>query len=179
MDGYAYNKTATPVEVRSLLSDPPASLDYILQESASDIAFTHFSTPESDWFPWDRGRAFGEQIEVRWQKLQENQFQLLILTEVQQDSLTQNGWPEPRKMEVEDGGKVYLWGRHRSFLEGSKGTRAPHEWVQASIPRTLCYPLASGKEFAYIETVTYRQNGIIILTRFRRLAGENQEEVGR
>jgi hypothetical protein len=178
MDGYAYSKTATPVEVRSLLIDPPALLDYILQESASDINFDRFFHLEPDWSPWDKGRAFGEQIEVRWQKIQENVFQLLILSEVQQDSLIQNGWPEPRKMQAEDGGKVYLWGRHRSFLEGGEGNRAPHEWVQASIPRSLRYPLNERKEFAYIETVTYRQNGIIILTRFRRLAGKNQEEVG-
>jgi hypothetical protein len=174
MDGYVYSTTAPPDAVKALLANPPAQPDYLLQESATDITFERFSTPGQDWKPWDAGRAFGQKIEVRWQWVDDGMFQLLVLSEARLEALA--NWPEPKRMEAEDGGRVYLWGRERSFLTGVKRRDVPPEWVQASIPRPLCYPLAAAKEFAYIETVDYRWQGMIILTRFWRVDGEDREE---
>lgn len=170
MDGYVYSKTASPAALRVLLTEPPARLDYIMQESSSDIAFDRFTVPNEDWKPWDSGRAFGRDLEVRWQRLDNAMFQLLVLSEMPQPAL--GDWPNPRVMEAETGGKVYLWGRERSFLTGARQPAGRPEWVQASIPRKLHYPLDDRREFAFIETVNYRQGGMTVLTRFCGLGGE-------
>jgi hypothetical protein len=177
MDGYVYSKTAPPAAVRALLTKPPARLDYIMQESASDIEFSRFTVPCEGWQPWETGRAFGREAEVRWQRLENGEFQLLVLSELPQPAL--ENWPRPRVREAEAGGKIFLWGRERSFLTGATQPTAPPEWVQASIPRPLRYPLNDRKEFAYFEVVHYRQGGMIMLTRFCGLGGKNGEEVAR
>lgn len=174
MDGYVFSKTASPAVLRALLTEPPARLDYIMQESSSDIAFGRFTALGEDWEPWDCGCAFGRDLEVRWQRLDEGMFQLLVLSETPQPTL--EDWPRPRVMEAEPGGKVYLWGRERSFLTGARQPAGTPEWVQASIPRKLCYPLDERSEFAFIEAMNYRQGGMIVLSRFCGLGGENSEE---
>ena len=100
-------------------------------------------------------------------------YQLLILGEDRWQ--VGEGWTR-QEMETQDGGRIYLWGHHHSFLEGVNGRAVPHEWVQASIPRPLCYPLQARKEYVYLETVDYRREGMILLTRFKRLGGEDREE---
>lgn len=177
MDGYVYSKTISAIAIRAFLTKPSAPLEYILQESAASITFERFATPGEDWLPWDKGRAFGLEVEVRWQRIANEQFHLLVLSEVRQEPLVKDGWRE-RVMQAEGGDKIYLWGRHLAYLIGAEDWDGPDEWVEASIPRPLRYPLRERKEFASIEAVRYRQDGMIVLTRFRQLTGEDGKEVG-
>ncbi len=178
MEGYLYSKNVPLFEVGSSLSESSTLFSYLIQESQSEIRFDCFGVPEEDWQPWERGRAFGPELEIRWQEMGEQLFQLLALSDVPRHEFDRKGW---KRKEVEAGGdgRIYLWGRHRSFLTGMEEKNGIQEWLQAGIPRVLQYPLDMPLEFVYIQTRMYRRNGVLILTRFCGIEGENSKETKR
>jgi len=179
MTAYLYRskQRVSAQAVQALLATPPAPLQYILQESASQIKFFRFSERGRDWQLWPEGRAFGEHAEVRW-LWEQNGFHLLVVSDAQVEALADEPWEAPQKLEEMPVRRIFLWGQHWDWLTGA--TKAPdppkrHEWVQASIPKPLPYPLGK-KRFAYIEAVDCRQDGMVILTRFRGLGGQDKED---
>jgi hypothetical protein len=170
--GYVYSKTLSPAELKSFLDERQEKLGCVIQETGSDITFDPISKLNQ---PRAKGRAFGEELEVRWERREGGDYHVLVLSETEQRDLLGDGWQE-REMTTIEGRRVYLWGRHYRFLRGGQRDQEPHVWVQASIPRPLEYPL-DDHEFAYIEAVEYRQNGMMCLTRFKGLKGENRQEV--
>jgi hypothetical protein len=142
-------------------------LEYVILERLEEIRFMQMKKWTVGDF-WPRGRAFGPELEVRWQEVKLGMYDLLVLSE--KDENLKDGWEqethEVRTTDAENHPlKIYLWGTH-------KKDRDKDVWIETRIPRKLEYPLDSPKDFAYLEVAEYSQTGIVRFTRFQGLKGE-------
>lgn len=152
-------------------------LVYLYLESETDVELLAYTRPEP---AWSYGRAFGPELEIRWQPAGRG-FELLLLTE------TERTWPAPWRA-LPDGpsqpdsaapGQVLLWGDHVSRLQhphrlaGSQ-TQA---WVETRIPRALRYPLTGTARWVKARVVVYRCQERPVLTRLAGLEGVEDNEI--
>ncbi len=174
-NGYVYSRRLDRAGLQALLGARRGELAYVMQETDADIAFAEITALDQ---PWSRGRAFGETLEVRWTQEEGERYRVLLLSEAPQSDLAEAGWCVREGLTAVDGVRIYLWGRHYSFLRGGQPEGLPHAWVQASIPRELHYPWPQPDERVYLRAVEYREGGIVRLTRFKGLKGDEGETRG-
>ncbi|MEC4685199.1 MAG: CRISPR-associated protein Csx19 [Nitrospirota bacterium] len=122
-------------EVSKLASD----IDYkfAILEKPDDIRFIKKSEINSigNLFDWDRGRLFGENVELRWLK-RRNGFHVVIISE-------NGGVAEklnPEEINPVREREIYLWGEN---IEKSGNTT--DDWYEQRIPRILNYPVNATK----------------------------------
>jgi hypothetical protein len=151
-------------------------LKYLYFESEATIELMDYRPPEP---AWTHGRAFGPELEVRWQRVRDG-FELLLLSE----QLPQPpGWepvaggtPLPPDS-ADPPGQVLLWGTHISQLQqphhlaGGQGDA----WIETRIPRPLEYPVSGAPRWVKARVVVYRCQGRPVLTRLVSLEGEKDE----
>ncbi len=130
-----YKKGCSESEVSKLASD--IDYNFAILEKPDDIRFIKKSDSNSagNLFDWDRGRLFGENVELRWLK-RKNGFYVVIISE--------NG-RVPVKLNIEEINpvrerEIYLWGEN---IEKSGNTT--DDWYEQRIPRILNYPVNATK----------------------------------
>lgn len=150
-------------------------LTYLYFESESTIDLQAYRPPDPSW---THGRAFGPELEVRWDKTAEG-FDLLLLTEMELEPSA--GWervtaplPVP---DVAVSSQIVLWGTHVSKL------RYPHRlaggtdsaWIETRIPRPLDYPVAGTPTRVRASVMVYQSQGKPLLTRLVAVEGDEDE----
>jgi hypothetical protein len=85
---------------------------------------------------WDEGRVFSKRVEVRWRKLGDDLYQVMVLAEedigLKRFGLESDGleWRAVKREGMRSG--IYLWGRYREEFG---------RWVETRIPRQFSYPV--------------------------------------
>ncbi len=163
--GYVRYVRGDAETVKEHLDEYTQELEYLIQERVEEVRFVRWDG-QLPGPPWPRGRAFGTQVEVRWRQVAPDTFDVLVLTETEQLGPE---WIcfETREPHGQESLRHYLWGTHRAELGG---------WVEAQLPRPLRYPLDSPQSFAYVEAIEYSRDGVVQLTRFRALRGEERHD---
>lgn len=156
-------------------------LTYLFFESAPTMDLQPYATPDPSWL---RGRAFGPEMEVRWQRTDE-EYDVHLLTEVAQEL---DGWEEihlggEAEMEASDDFSILLWGTHRQYLpsthiQAGEGDEVPHEWIETRIPRPLHYPVVEVAPFVEAVAINYVVRGKVVLTRLKGLRPTQGEREG-
>ena len=152
-------------------------LQYLYFESESAIELLPYRSPDASW---SHGRAFGAELEVRWDRAKDG-FDLLLLTEKPWPSLP--GWeplPGSGHVPIPDSaapGQILLWGTHISALEhphrlaGDTGNAS----IETRIPRPLAYPLSATSRRVRARVMVYRCRERPILTRLVAVEGDDDE----
>jgi hypothetical protein len=126
---------------------------------------------------WPRGRAFGEDREVRWRRLDDGRYRVAVLTENPEQALLgeseQRTAPETYGVEQRT---ILLWG------EMSRESEVSPPWIEVRIPQPLHYPLEGEdlerpndpqKESALLRVVIegwdYTDGGVRVATRWAKL----------
>lgn len=154
-------------------------LKYLYSESEATIDLAAYHAPDP---MWTHGRAFGSQLEVRWQQVRTG-FDLLLLAET---DLAAEGWQVVSENQdtlavpdaIDPPSQVVLWGTHLSRL------RYPHRlagrqgnaWIETRIPRPLEYPVPDQPQWVKARIIVYRCQGRPVLTRLVGLEGEEDYE---
>ena len=164
----------------------PAAVDalrdrtrYVYYESEADIDLLAYRTPDP---AWTDGRAFGEELEVRWEQAGDG-FDLLALAET--PLALPAGWEPvpaddpalPCPDAADAGGQVLLWGTHAGRLQrGHLQVKGSEDaWIETRIPRILRYPVTGSPRWVKARTVVYRYQGRPVLTRLAGLEGEDND----
>lgn len=111
---------------------------------------------------WASGRIFGQESEIRWEKIGENKFRILILSENLLDEFKEGAV----EYDVSEGMKLYLW--------GNKKPNTKH-FIEVRIPKPLNYPVKGTGNTAFIKALPYRQKGVTIFLRFKEVGDEVRE----
>jgi hypothetical protein len=170
-----YHRYVPPSELAVAVDAFKSELQYLYFESEATIEVTPYQSPDAAWV---HGRAFGSELEVRWQRVADG-FDLLLLTET--DISLPPGWEAlpkddgllPNPDSADSGRQVMLWGTHISQLE------QPHHlaggegdvWIETRIPRPLRYPVGGSPKWVRARVVVYRCQGRPVLTRLVSLEG--------
>ncbi len=176
---HLYYHQVSAAQLPQMLDDLKSHLSYLYWESESAIELVEYQTVDA---AWSHGRAFGPELEVRWQAAG-NGFDLLLLTE--SDLTLPEGW---RSVEADDAlpipdtadpqGYAMLWGTHLSQLQ------RPHRlagedgdaWIETRIPRMLRYPVNGKPKWVRAQVIVYRSAGRPVLTRLAGLEGVYENE---
>jgi hypothetical protein len=122
----------------------------------------HFNN-DFDPQQWERGRTFGEQMELRWRR-RDNEFAVLLITETpltlpDEVQAEMGELPEPTALERCDGDeplKMILWGEWQDpKAEPELPDPARHWWYEERIPQFLGYPWGSSDSHLAIEVARY------------------------
>jgi len=157
-----------------------AERDQILQQVGARLtAVIHHSPNQIHFAAWpaltlgNNGQAFGETLEARWWPQEADRWEMLLLSESAQTNLA--GW-QASTMDADAPQAIWLWGNHWQSLAGAgQAGTVPEGWVQAEIAADLHYPVAGSgetKPIVQVKSRTYRQQGIVRLTRFMALTAE-------
>ncbi len=136
-----------------------AGLKFVLFESISQAELETYRKPDLGWL---RGRAFGEDKEIRWQQ-QGQSCDLHLLAERQVEL---EGWDElnlglDEESEPTD---ILLWGVWNKEKDEDKKA-----WIETRIPRPLKYPIEGEPEHVKISALNYKRGGMTVLTRLRKV----------
>ena len=129
---------------------------------------------------WEEGRVFSPTMEVRWRKVEEDAYDVLILSEqdISEEGFQPIGehWRAVRK-ELDKSG-FYLWGTHRPRQEETwRGHSERPYWLEVRIPKPLHYPIqAAGAEESFPRVGYYLYLDASDVVRFIRLAEVKDEE---
>lgn len=157
-----------------------AERDQVLQQvSARLTAVIHHSPNQIHFVAWpavtlgNSGRAFGETLEARWSPQEADRWEMMLLSETAQTDL--DGW-QASTMAADAPQTIWLWGNHWQSRAGAGQTETvPEGWVQAEIEADLHYPVSGSgqaRPVVKVKARTYRQQGIVRLTRFMALAAK-------
>ncbi|MGQ9626630.1 MAG: hypothetical protein ACUVV0_06970 [Anaerolineae bacterium] len=105
---------------------------------------------------WTLGRAFGPELEIRWER-EGGDYNLLLLSE--KEDFAPEGWRKVEEAEVDEERKIFLWGTYR---------QRERKWIETRIPRPLRYPV-EGNGRVCILACDYIKDGMTIMTRFREV----------
>jgi hypothetical protein len=154
-------------------------LAYLYAEEAANLHLAYYRRPEPQW---THGRAFNEVLEVRWNRCQEGQVDLLLLTE--RPFSNQDNWQTAALLPddsannevVVEPGQIMLLGFSRRHKESPYGDdpNAPKLWADSRAQRFVAYPLndqESRRRWAVIKIKTYRVNGCPVAYRMASLEG--------
>lgn len=169
-DGFVYSLAGAEESVlRELIQRLESELDYVVQSRIEDIAFEEYPKDKSVIF-WPEGRAFGLDVEIRWQQIKKGQYNLMLLSEIQQEP--GNDWSR-QQFQVRDQGpdgkplQIYLWGTWQPAMNA---------WIEVRIPRMLPYPKIpsniSKRNRIYVLAIEYAQKGMVRFIRWKKLDTE-------
>lgn len=152
-------------------------LKYAYVERMEDVALVYFEDLE-DVGRWSQGRAFGPDLEIRWERDGDG-YELLSLTEREDLSPSGGDWQAVEAgIDGLEERAVLLWGTHRHHLPSthrqySESEEVPDEWIETRIPRPLRYPVEGGPAHVRIAALDYQRQGVTVLTRFREVMSDD------
>ncbi len=158
MKPHVYHRRVPIEDFPAVVDDLAEGLKFVLFESTSQAEIVAYRKPDLRWL---RGRAFGEDKEVRWQQ-QDESCDLHLLTESDENEMELEGWDElvDLKLDEFEPTDILLWGTWNK----DKGA-----WIETRIPRPLNYPLEDKPPHVQISALNYKQGGVTVLTRLRGL----------
>lgn len=174
-----YCRRVAPGELAAALKVFESSLRYLYFESETTIDLLAYRPPDP---AWTHGRAFGAEMEVRWQRVGAS-FDLLLMTE--RELPLPDGWVGledasqlPCPDSADPPGQILLWGTHISHLDTSHylASKGGNAWIETRIPRSLHYPLDGTPRWVKANVIVYRCQGRPVLTRMVGLEGEEYDE---
>ncbi len=143
-------RAADAVEVGHIaqsLCQPPG---YIIMADTTEVQFLSLAEPlrANEWPTWDEARFFCDAFELRWQRLANGQFTLLLLTEACKYVPSHwERWPERwHAVEHEGHDALRLWGKRQASVP---------QWVEVRIPRLLSYPVPLSQESVSLRWIEY------------------------
>jgi len=171
--GYIYKQESA--KLKDLQAHLRSDLDWAYVSSLAEAKLTICSSDLP--IDWPQGRAFGEDQEVRWRRLEDGRYRVAVLTEnPEQAPLGEN---EQRTAPEKYGVKqrtILLWG------EMSMESEVSPPWIEVRIPQPLHYPLEGEdlkcpddpqKESALLRVVIegwdYTERGVPVATRWIEL----------
>ncbi|MCM8804081.1 MAG: hypothetical protein NC833_02365 [Candidatus Omnitrophica bacterium] len=148
------------------------NFNYIIVEFYDSISFLKYDKKEIS--SWDfskikKGRAFGDNSELRWRRKGDE----FILSFICEEQICIDFLKDKLEIECEKSSlNTILWGRYIHF---SKNT-----FFEEKIPKIIEYPidldgrsLTLNKSFVSIEVVIYKDKGKQILNRLKKLEVKN------
>ena len=169
-EGFVYSRAGAEKSVlQDLIQRLQLELDYVVQSRVEDIAFELLPKDASITF-WPEGRAFGLDAEIRWQQIENDLYNLTVLSEVPRE--LGDNWTR-QQCEVNDQGsddkplRIYLWGTWQPAMK---------TWIEVRIPRPLPYPITppdpSRRHSIYVTAAEYAQKGMVRFIRWKKLKPE-------
>lgn len=169
--GFVYYRPQAGVGLlQGLVRTHEGVLHWVMDERVDGDRFVRLAE-WADRQPWQQGRCFGPQLEIRWRATGPDGYELWLLTESNAVTVGE-GW-ECRVYCADDQVRtMYLWGRWRTFYRAYGAKQA---WIETRVPRALPYPLTADKEGAHVvmHIMEYRDQGMV---RFTRLYDVSVEE---
>ncbi len=148
MSDHACSGLLTETGLRSLLSSPPAPLEWIILEAVAEVKLKRYRVGIEPG-NYQRGRAFGNACEIRWEQDTDG-FHTVLLGDVPEPpaALASNVVELPASHFTRRDGGYFLWG------EWSHNDR---RWLEASIPHVFDYatPAGGGKWRIKLRTKEY------------------------
>lgn len=166
MNGYRYTHSSLNGDaVRDLALHLCGTPAYLYSQALDAVSLTTL-TPE--FVLASEGRAFGPQAEVRWQRVdrQADDYMVLVLSEKRQDlGVT---W-EKMEFELSELQQLYLLGVWQPKEQA---------WIEVRLPKPLQYPLPGPGKMARptANAVEYRYAGMVQYLRMQSLQTELLEE---
>lgn len=117
--------------------------EYLIVEKVDEIKFERFGKT-TNYMDWDKGRLFGKQAELKWEKNHRGEFHIVIIS----DGSLPAGFSkfECDGLEKESKRKIFLWGKRDLNTSG---------WFDAQIPQVLDYPVSSSKSEEQLKIILY------------------------
>lgn len=168
----AYPMTLSAAQLKTLLSYLELQFGQVIMENVTDMCFPAINRlPDNFHFDanfdislWEKGRAFGEQMELRWRR-RGGQYAVLLITDIplllSPDITNEVGaLPEAKsleRIESETPLQITLWGEWQNPAEEPDlpGRERPY-WYEERIPRFLAYPWSGHDKQLAIEVAQYR-----------------------
>lgn len=168
----AYSMYAAAGRLKTLLDHLESQLGWVILENVADIQFLSVGQ-KSDGFRfdhafdpsfWERGRAFGEHLEVRW-RYKRDRHAILLLAEAPvtlppEVAAEIRPFPEPVLLESPENSpliRIALWGEWQDpKTEPDLPSSADLYWYETRIPRFLPYPWDKPAKHLAIEVTRYR-----------------------
>jgi len=159
---YSYPR-ADRAYLEQLCTEYAAHLQFVWLERVEETVFLRLD--EAD-YSWPTGRLFGQDMEIRWQRLDGERYALQLLTETI-EAPTGEWWIAHDFDDAVDGAMIFLRGEHRAWRRGAKGDE-PDEWLEVITPQPLRYPIRKAR-FAQLAVVHYRHGGMVLVTRMKEV----------
>jgi len=174
--GYLYFRAGATTQERDRQLQQE-NIAAIIHHSANQIRFD--DAQPANLLP--HGQAFGPDAELRWRPDGSGQWELLLISEKCRSALSQTSWQETILDVDEKETSIFLWGKHWQSLEGADENNPALQgwgWVQAQIKADLHYPVTGSakKPIVRVAARTYRQQGVVRLTRFVSMKPVKDEE---
>lgn len=168
----AYSLNLPAAKLLELLGTLESKFGYAILESVTDVSFVSVAHPPRefhfdsgfDLLKWERGRAFGESLELRWRR-RGKEFAVLIISdappgdEKQITSAIGSLGKGVRLTKDADAPAMQarLWGEWQNPKD-EKDLPDPnrHWWYEERIPRFLDYPYDDQEQYLAIEVARYR-----------------------
>lgn len=164
----------TLVELAKLM--PQGCIVYAERESGVFLEKFDLETMLNDLPDFTYGKIFHEKVELRWQYLENQVYEIQVLTETPDEVRTLLNYKQLARLSFDaEKHKVLLWGTHVQHLEDDHDLKTSNEdvWIETRIPRGLSYPVAIAKH-VHVETVRYYDEmGYLRTERWVRLKGSD------
>jgi len=124
---------------------------HVMMAHTTDVQFLRLANLQLDTelLKWDEGRFFCDKLEMRWRRLTDGQFSLLILTE--NEAYVPSNWELLSQSwhAIDHGAQnaLRLWGKRQETVA---------QWVEVRIPRLLSYPVSASQPSVNVSWIEYR-----------------------
>jgi hypothetical protein len=168
----AYSLNVTELQLSALLGALESQFGWAILENVLDMQFCRVGQElpalrfdQTFTLPlYDRGRAFGEQLEVRWRR-KEPGYVVLVVAEARLDPLQKivedlGALPEPILLENCGSLQVVLWGEYYNFQnegESDNSQNRDRYWYEARVPKLLSYPWEAPDRRLILEVARYHE----------------------
>jgi len=162
---FAYPMNLTIEELRALLSHLEPEFQQVMIENVTCTHFYAINRPPDNFHfdssfelsIWEKGRAFGEKMELRWRCRRES-YAILIISDIPLSLPYESvKLPEAKRLEIVESLKVNLWGQWQDPNEEKEIPDFSRQyWYEERIPRFLPYPWDGCDKQLAIEVFKYR-----------------------
>ena len=146
-------------EFRQAISTLATGPTYMMLERPDTSRFENFDS-DTDWTSWDRGRVFGAELDLQWQK-DKDLFHVAVITNDRISSFTPVQTLNLTEHYRTRNTRWLLWGRKE----------AGDKWIERRIPKFFDYPLEAGRGSRVALTLTEYQNNVTGQVEFYRFTG--------
>jgi hypothetical protein len=169
---FAYSLSLSDKQLTDLLEAHEASFQYAILECVAAIQFVTVARPPDDFHfdanfqpqYWERGHAFGEEMELRWRR-RRSEFAVLLISEsplTQSAGIPLSDMTELSRVESEEPLQIALWGEWQDPDEETElkplESQGRQWWYEERIPQFLGYPHPARADYLAIEVACYRES---------------------
>lgn len=166
---WAYSLTLSSPQLANLLQNLESNFGQAILEDVACLRFVGVARPpepfrfDDNFDPgkWERGRAFGEEMELRWRR-RGNEYAALLIAEspliLADDPQTRVSLPAPTSLSRdEELQQVILWGEWQDPEEEDElPDPNRHWWYEERIPQFLDYPWINEDSRLALRVARYR-----------------------